>query len=74
MQTEKIIHMKARGIAVIDIDIEGYREAAEVEEKLNEIIKNLVDRDKRVVNYAVQLRERRGDQPPELSKMKFRAN
>jgi hypothetical protein len=74
MQTEKIIHMKARGIAVIDIDIEGYREAAEVEEKLNEIIKNLVDGDKRVVNYAVQLRERRGDQPPELSKMKFRAN
>lgn len=66
--------MKARGIAVIDIDIEGYREAAEVEEKLNEIIKNLVDGDKRVVNYAVQLRERRGDQPPELSKMKFRAN
>ena len=74
MQTEKIIYMKARGIAVIDIDIEGYREAAEVEEKLNEIIKNLVDGDKRVVNYAVQLRERRGDQPPELSKMKFRAN
>ena len=66
--------MKARGIAVIDIDIEGYREAAEIEDRLNKIIKELVDGDKRVVHYAVELRERRGDIPPDIKKRKFRAN
>ena len=68
--------MKARGIAVIDLVIEGgFREAAKEEEALEQLIKEYVKTNKRALHYQVELRERRGEPGAvDLAKMKFRAN
>jgi len=67
--------MKARGIVVIDYDIDGgFREAAEEQARLEEAIANIVKGNKRVVFHQVDMKERRGDQSPDISKMKFRQN
>ena len=68
--------MKARGIAIIDMEIEGgFREAAAEEESLENLIANFCKGNKRIVHYQVELRERRGEAcAVDLSKMKFRAN
>jgi hypothetical protein len=68
--------MKARGIAIIDLEIEGgFREAAKEEEAIEQLIREYVKTNKRVVHYQVELRERRGEPGAvDLSKMKFRAN
>lgn len=66
---------KSRAICIIDYEIEGnYRDAGKVEEKVEQAIRNLVEGDKQVVHWQVELRERRGDGAPDLGKMKFRAN
>tara|TARA_Y100000389_G_C17436092_1_gene505625 strand:+ start:666 stop:869 length:204 start_codon:yes stop_codon:yes gene_type:complete len=67
--------MKARGIVVIDYDIEGgFKEAAEEQAKLEQAIQDIVKDNKRVVFHQVDMKERRGDVPPDISKMKFRTN
>lgn len=67
--------MKARAICLIDYDIDGgFKQAAEEEKKLEQAIKNLVSGNKRVVHYQIEMRERRGDTAPDISKMKFRQN
>lgn len=67
--------MKARGIVIVDYDIEGgFREAAQEQEKLEAAIKEIVQGNNRVVFHQVDMRERRGDVPPDISKMKFRTN
>jgi len=67
--------MKVRAICLIDYDIDGgFREAAEEEDKLEKAIKALVDDNKRVVHYQLEMRERRGNAAPDISKMKFRSN
>ena len=67
--------MKVRAICLIDYDIDGgFRQAAEEEEKLEKAIKALVDGNKRVVDYQLEMRERRGNAAPDISKMKFRSN
>tara|TARA_R110001592_G_scaffold361117_2_gene671003 strand:- start:718 stop:921 length:204 start_codon:yes stop_codon:yes gene_type:complete len=67
--------MKSRGICIIDVNIDGgYKEAAEFETKLEEVIKSLIKDDPRVIHYQVELRERRGDKAVDLGRMKFRAN
>ena len=68
--------MKARGIAIIDLEIEGgFREAAKEEEAIEQLISDYVKTNKRVVHYQVELRERRGEPGAvDLAKMKFRAN
>ena len=67
--------MKARGIVVIDYDIEGgFKEAAEEQAKLEQAIQDIVKDNKRVVFHQVDMKERRGDQSPDISKMKFRQN
>ena len=72
---EWIITMKVRAICLIDYDIDGgFRQAAEEEEKLEKAIKALVDGNKRVVDYQLEMRERRGNAAPDISKMKFRSN
>ena len=54
--------MKARGIAIIDLEIEGgFREAAKEEEAIEQLISDYVKTNKRVVHYQVELRERRGE-------------
>ena len=67
--------MKARGIVVIDYDIEGgFKEAAEEQAKLEQAILDIVKGNKRVVFHQVDMKERRGDVPPDITKMKFRTN
>lgn len=68
--------MKARGIAIIDLEIKGgFREAAAEEEALEQLIKKYVESNARVVHYQCELRERRGEPGSmDISKMKFRAN
>ncbi|UAW59253.1 hypothetical protein CRP738_gp09 [Roseobacter phage CRP-738] len=68
--------MKARGIAIIDMEIEGgFREAAAEEQALESLIKNYCQGNPRIVHYQCELRERRGEAGAvDLSKMKFRAN
>lgn len=66
--------MKARAIVIIDYTIEGgFKEAAQVQATLEENISNMVKNDKSVVFHAVDMRERRGDNPPDLKQMKFRS-
>ena len=66
--------MKARAIIIIDYTIDGgFKEAAQVQANLEESISNMVKGDKSVVFHAVDMRERRGDSPPDLKNMKFRS-
>jgi hypothetical protein len=65
--------MKARGIVVIDYEIEGgFKEAAEEQDKLEKAIASIVDKNKNVVFHQVDMKERRGDKTMDISKMKFR--
>lgn len=65
--------MKARGIVVIDYEIEGgFKEAAEEQEKLEKAIASIVDKNKNVVFHQVDMKERRGEKTMDISKMKFR--
>jgi len=65
--------MKCRGIVVIDYNIEGsFLEAAEEQRKLQEAIATIVKGNKRVTYHQVDMKERRGDQSPDIKSMKFR--
>tara|TARA_R110000796_G_scaffold203702_1_gene319962 strand:+ start:2431 stop:2628 length:198 start_codon:yes stop_codon:yes gene_type:complete len=63
--------MKARAVLVVDYEFEGYRQAGEEEEKLDDILKNIVTGNKAVVHYQMDMKERRGD-AMDIKKMKFR--
>jgi flagellar biosynthesis/type III secretory pathway M-ring protein FliF/YscJ len=65
--------MKARAVLVIDYEFDGFREAGEEEEKLASMLKNIVTGNKSVVNYQMDMKERRGD-ALDIKKMKFRNN
>jgi len=65
--------MKARGIVIIDYDLPGgFIEAAEEQKKLQDMVSELVRGNPRVKYHEVDIRERRGDQKPDLKKMKIR--
>lgn len=65
--------MKARGIVIIDYDLpDGFKQAAEEQEKLEKAIKDLVRGNPRVLYHEVDIRERRGDKTPDIKKMKIR--
>jgi len=65
--------MKCRGIVVIDYDIDGgFLEAAEEQKKLEDAIASIVKNNKRVVFHQVDMKERRGEQSPDIKNMKFR--
>ena len=67
--------MKIRAVAIIDLEIDGgFRDAANLEDVLKSTIKNFCDQQKGVVSWQAEIRDRRGDNPPNLSSMKFRAN
>lgn len=67
--------MKIRALAIIDLDVEGgFREAANLEDGLNKLIKEYASGLQNVVHYQVDVRDRRGDNPPDIKKLKFRAN
>jgi hypothetical protein len=65
--------MKCRGIVVLDYQIEGgFLEAAEEQKKLEDAIASIVKGNKRVVFHQVDMKERRGEQSPDIKNMKFR--
>jgi len=65
--------MKCRGLVVLDYQIEGgFLEAAEEQKKLEDAIASIVKGNKRVVFHQVDMKERRGDQSPDIKNMKFR--
>jgi len=67
--------MKCRAICLIDYDIDGgFKAAAEEETKLEAAIKSLVRNNKGVVHHQIEMRERRGEVAPDITKMKFRTN
>tara|TARA_B100000963_G_scaffold118039_1_gene102742 strand:- start:1437 stop:1640 length:204 start_codon:yes stop_codon:yes gene_type:complete len=67
--------LKARAIIVIDYLIDGgFKGAAEEQERLEEAIGEIVKDNDRVVFHQIDMRERRGDVPPDVTKMKFRTN
>ena len=67
--------MKIRALAIIDLDVEGgFRDAANIEDGLNKLIKEYASGLQNVVHYQVDVRDRRGDNPPDIKKLKFRAN
>ena len=66
--------MKTRAVIVIDLDVEDFMEAAEEQQKIQDAVDSLVKNNKRVVWDGVIMKERRGDSPPDLDKMKFRSN
>ena len=65
--------MKARAVLVIDYEFDGFKAAGEEEEKLANMLKNVVTGNKAVVNYQMDMKERRGD-ALDIKKMKFRNN
>jgi len=65
--------MKARGIVIIDYELPGgFIEAADEQQKLQKLVDELVRGNPRVVYHEVDIRERRGNQKPDLKKMKIR--
>lgn len=66
--------MKARGILVIDYIFDGYKQAAHEEERLEKLLQTIVKDNATVVDYQMDLKERRGDAAPDIKKMKFRNN
>lgn len=65
--------MKARGIVLIDYNFPGgFVEAAEEQRKLEDAIRGLTAGNARVVTTQVDIRERRGDNPPDIKKLKLR--
>lgn len=67
--------MKCRGIVVIDYDLpDGYKQAAVEQEALENVIRELVKGNPRVVHSEVDIKERRGDNKPDIKKMKLRSS
>jgi hypothetical protein len=67
--------MKCRGIVVIDYDLpDGYKQAAIEQEALEQAIRELVKGNPRVVHSEVDIKERRGDNKPDIKKMKLRSS
>lgn len=66
--------MKARAVIVIDYTIKngGFKEAAQEQEKLELAIAEVVKDNPNIVYHDVDMKERRGDANPDISKMKFR--
>ena len=65
--------MKARAIAIIDFEFkDGFKEAALEQTRLEEAIEAVVKENKSVIYHEVDMRERRGDQKPDLKRMKIR--
>lgn len=64
--------MKARGIAILDYTNLDFKTAAKEQEKLEKAIKELVAGSPNVVYSQVDMKERRGDAQPDITKLKFR--
>lgn len=67
--------MKARGLILIDFDLPGgFKDAAIEQEKMERMMNELVRGNPRVVYSQCEIKERRGDSHPDLTKLKIRTS
>ena len=67
--------MKARGIILIDFDLPGgFKDAAIEQEKMERAMQELVRGNPRAVYYQCDIKERRGDAHPDITKLKIRSS
>ena len=67
--------MKARGLILVDYELPGgFKDAAEEQAKLEAAMKDLVRGNPRVVYHQCDIKERRGDAHPDISKLKIRTS
>jgi hypothetical protein len=60
-------------VIIIDFEVNGgFKEAGEQQTALEAAIADFVKDNSSVVFHQVDMKERRGDNPPNISKMKFR--
>tara|TARA_S200000501_G_scaffold305537_2_gene293934 strand:- start:257 stop:457 length:201 start_codon:yes stop_codon:yes gene_type:complete len=66
--------MKVRAILVVDMDVEGgFKEVAAEQVKLEEWLVQLEKSTPTIVGSTLDVKERRGDTLPDLSKKKLKA-
>ena len=66
--------MKARAIIVADIAADSYKEIAEIEATIEKAVASVFKADPRIVWHGMEVKERRGDIPIDMAKMKWRSN
>lgn len=66
--------MQLRAIMLVDLEVDNFQEAASMEAKLQESLDTLVSLNKNISYTALDIKERRGNAKPDISKMKFRQN
>jgi hypothetical protein len=66
--------MQLRAIMLVDLEVDNFQEAASMESKLQESLDTLVSLNKNISYTALDIKERRGNAKPDISKMKFRQN
>lgn len=66
--------MKVRALVVVDLEVDGFKSAADEQSKIEQLVKSYTEDNPCVVWSGIDMRERRGDMPPDLSSMKFRRN
>jgi len=58
----------------MDLDAENLAEAALFEKEIKKALKKVKKKFDNVNHYEFQVKDRRGDNKPDISKMKFRSN
>ena len=62
--------MKARGLILVDYDLpNGFMDAAEEQKRLQNAMEELVRGNNKVTYFQCDIKERRGDQRPDLRKL-----
>jgi hypothetical protein len=66
--------MKVRAIILVDLDIDGsYKEVAEEQVKLEQLLEKFKNENSAVVQYALDIKERRSTSIPDLKTMKLKS-
>jgi hypothetical protein len=66
--------MQLRAIMLVDLDIPDFTAAAKLEQRLNGILEEIKDSNRGVTYTALDIKERRGNQKPDIKNMAFRQN
>tara|TARA_R110002153_G_scaffold79513_1_gene202916 strand:- start:1143 stop:1346 length:204 start_codon:yes stop_codon:yes gene_type:complete len=67
--------VKARGLILVDYDLpNGFMDAAEEQKRLQNAMEELVRGNNKVTYFQCDIKERRGDQRPDLRKLKIRTS
>jgi hypothetical protein len=65
--------MKVRAVVLVDLDVDGsYKEVAEEQVKLETVLEHYKNSNHAVVQYALDIKERRSISMPDLKNMKLK--